>query len=121
MRPKILLHGDEVAPDGNLLGRLRKFAVVVAAQSWESISHILQKETIDVFVFESTLDWERDLVLLQIVRASYPDLILIVVDGGQSPDNVIRAFRIGVDDYFKKPLDGDLLAERIEALLKARS
>ncbi len=120
MKQIILLYGEQILLNKKLLKVLKKIAVVLTVQCAENIHEILNNKSIDLLVFESGKNWKHDLKLLQDFRKNYPDLIIIIINGGDSPDNVIRSFKIGVDDYFKKPLDAILLIERIEALLKSK-
>lgn len=120
MKPSILLRGEDILLDENLLATLRKIANVLMIQTAGMMNENFNKKTIDLLVFESSENWENDLKELRSLKKNYPEMIIIVINGGDSPDNVIRTFKMGVDDYFKKPVDAALLAERIEALLKSK-
>ena len=120
MKPRILLHGEQILLNQMFLEMLKKIALVIPMKSVENIQEIFSKQSIDLLVFESMETWEQDLKLLQVLKRNYPNLIIILIDGGESPENVIRCFKMGIDDYFKKPVDTVLLTERIEALLKSK-
>jgi len=57
---------------------------------------------------------------IEAIRANFTKLRIIIVDGGDVQEIVIRSFVSGIDDYFKKPVDSSLLAERAKALLKRK-
>jgi DNA-binding response OmpR family regulator len=58
--------------------------------------------------------------LLRSLRQRRPDLPIVLVNGGLTEDDKAEAFSLGVVDYFPAPYQVGLLAERLEALARAR-
>jgi len=48
-------------------------------------------------------------------------LIIVCADSDRSPEDVARAFDVGVDEYFTAPMDRDVFLARLAALLRRSS
>lgn len=64
--------------------------------------------------------WECVLADLSELKTRLPNVIIVVVNGGVAVEVVIKVFRSRGEDFFKKPYKKDLLAKRIEALIKLK-
>ena len=62
----------------------------------------------------------RGLSLLHEIKAARPDIMVILITDAGSEDTAVTAFRLGVRDYFKKPVDLFDLKVTIENLQKIR-
>lgn len=71
-------------------------------------------------IMELSDAWEDELALMSSLKADNPQLLFIAVNGGGDQKVVINSFRSGASDFFKKPYNVDLLAERATALIKAK-
>jgi DNA-binding response OmpR family regulator len=58
-------------------------------------------------------------LLLRSLRQRWPDLPIVLVDGGLSEHDKADAFSLGVLDYFAAPCHVDLLAERLQVLARS--
>ena len=56
--------------------------------------------------------------LLKLVRDQYPFLPVIMLSSKTGRDDIIRAYRLGCDDYVTKPFSMDILICKIEAILR---
>lgn len=121
MKQKVLLCGSEVTKDKELLKILKKIAKVLLLRDYSQIKMIILKQNIDLVVIELTKDWEDELSIVRLLKTNLPQILIIIVNGGGDRDIVLMSFRSGVNDFFKKPYKPGLLAERMEALLKANS
>ena len=62
--------------------------------------------------------WKNDLAAVHSLKTSFPQVLVVIVNGGGSKETVIQSFRSGGVDFLKKPYKKKLLTERVEALLK---
>lgn len=60
------------------------------------------------------------LSLLHEIKSARPDIMVILITDAGSEETAVTAFRLGVRDYFKKPVDPFDLKETIEKLQKIR-
>ena len=54
------------------------------------------------------------LKILPDLKWNFPELSVILLDGGLNQQEVVSAFQKGVKDYFAAPYNLDLLLERVE-------
>ena len=52
------------------------------------------------------------------LKTIYPDLRVVLVNGGMAPNEIAEAFREGATDYFSHHSNPDLVLERIEHLCR---
>ncbi len=52
------------------------------------------------------------------LKMIYPDLRVVLVNGGMAPNEIAEAFREGATDYFSHHSNPDLVLERIEYLCR---
>jgi DNA-binding response OmpR family regulator len=93
---------------------------LIFSQEITQLEKTIRESCVDLVVLEYSDDWENDLRAIKAIKATLPNLPFIIVDGNASNEIVIRSFRAGLEDYFKKPCDPFLLAERVDALLKRK-
>jgi len=120
LKPRVLLFGKELSQDQELSNLLQNKVELFILQKSEQLISEIQKLNIDLVVFEFSKMWEKSLQVLKNLKSQFKQIDIVIVDGNDSKEAIIRSFQIGVDDYFKKPYKCHLLAERIEALLKRK-
>ena len=81
----------------------------------------VRERNISLVVVELSRYWKKDLSAVHSLKTSFPQVLVVIVNGEESEEAVIQSFRIGAKDFFKKPYKKKLLAERVEALLKKRN
>jgi len=52
------------------------------------------------------------------LRRVYPDVHIVLVNGGLTPTQIADAFREGVRDYFSYQSNADLVVERVQSLCR---
>lgn len=72
----------------------------------------------DMIVSSWTLPDGDGAELMSVVKRKSPKTIVIFVSSKSDKYSEIKAFRLGADDYLKKPFDLDVLAARVEARLR---
>lgn len=94
-------------------------------QSYEanSVSYgmsLLKTQSIDLLILDVRLPGFDGLDLLKDIKATYPDIEVIVVSAHGDMDTVIKAMRLGAFDYLRKPfrhLDIRIAIERTQKFL----
>lgn len=72
----------------------------------------------EIVLLDSGFDTEIGLQLLKDIKMMRPDLPVIFITDASSEDMVIRAFKAGAREYFKKPFDTFELSGTIINLIK---
>jgi len=83
-------------------------------------THSIRQGDPALLLIDCGFDEIRGLSLLHEIKAARPDIMVILITDAGSEDTAVRAFRLGVRDYFKKPLDLFDLKVTIEKLQKIR-
>ncbi len=116
--PCILISGPVVSEDEQLYAELRQSAEVLRNADSTKIMAILSSRETDLVIIEITDRGHEDMVQVQTVRNRFPELPVILVNGGGDQDLIVAAFACGVKDAFRRPYRRHLLAERVNALLR---
>ena len=120
MTPTIALVDD----DQNILTSLSAalidegYNVDVYADGLEALDGILRKP-VDLAILDIKMPRMDDMELLENLRRKN-DLPVIFLTSKDDEVDEVRGFRMGADDYIKKPFSQRLLIERINALLRRR-
>ncbi len=64
---------------------------------------ILEQNEIDIVILDIKLPEMDGIQVLEKVKASYPDIEVIMISGHGDMNSVISAMRLGASDYFTKP------------------
>ena len=89
-----------------------------ATEALESIARSIP----DIVVCDLKMPGMHGIELLELIKKDYPDLPVIVVSGAGVMDDVVKALRLGADDFLVKPiLDLEVLHHALKkALQRAR-
>lgn len=118
---KILLVDDEedfVKTLSERLG-LRDLSSQVALGGFEAMREIDGCEP-DVMVLDLKMPGINGMEVLRQVRRNFPAVQVIIQTGHGSEGEEAEAWRLGIFDYLKKPVDINLLAGRIRAAAQAK-
>ena len=74
----------------------------------------------DVMVLDLRMPGIDGMEVLRRVRKSYPDMQVIIQTGHGNDLDEAEARQLGVFDYLKKPVDIELLVDRIKAAYQAK-
>lgn len=118
---KILLVDDEEDFIRTLSERLqlRDLASHTAFDGEQALRFVGDKEP-DVMVLDLKMPGMDGMEVLRRIRREYPYIQVIIQTGHGNDLNEAEARRLGVFDYLKKPVDIDLLVERIKAACQAK-
>lgn len=83
---------------------------------------ILSDQTPDAVICDLKMPGMYGIELLERIKANYPYLPVIVVSGAGVMEDVVRALRLGADDFLVKPvLDMEMLAHALRKALERQS
>jgi len=85
----------------------------------EAINSIKKRST-KVILLDPGFAIERGLRLLKEIKTLYPSMPVIFIAGKGPEDIVLRAFRTGVRDFFRKPVNILELQETVAGLLRVK-
>jgi diguanylate cyclase (GGDEF)-like protein len=123
---KILIANILVVEDEQLIARLLKETLqiegyqVVTVQNGEDAVSIALRETPHLIILDMMLPGIDGYEVVRRLR-SHPKCIhipIIVLSALSEPEDKVRAFEIGVDDYVTKPFNTDELLARIRSQLR---
>ncbi|MGI5861145.1 MAG: sigma-54-dependent transcriptional regulator [Myxococcales bacterium] len=86
------------------------------AASAEEAASLLAKETYDLVIADLVLPGQDGLGLIRSLRKRPVAPPVVLVTGHASLENAIEALRAGASDYFTKPLDPQVLKDRLQNL-----
>jgi len=118
---KILLLDDEEDFIRTLSERLdlRDLASHTAFNGQEAIEFVGDEEP-DVIVLDLKMPGIDGMEVMRRVREMYPNIQVIIQTGHGNDLDEAEARRMGVFDYLKKPVDIELLVDRIKAAYRAK-
>jgi DNA-binding NtrC family response regulator len=119
MQRKILVIDDDPLIRDSLEESLKreKYHVILAENGKQGLERFLG-EDVDLILLDYSLPDMDGLSILEKVKASIPQQVVIMMTGFSSVENAVRAMRMGVYDYIKKPFDMDELLITVEKSLE---
>lgn len=93
-----------------------EYVVYSAADSFEAL-HVLQSLPLDLALIDIFMPGLNGFELLKEARATYPQVMMVVITGQPSYRMVLEALRLGAADFLSKPIS---LAELRKILTKLR-
>ena len=114
---RVLVVEDETTLRKNIDRSLRKRGFeVLTAPGVASARQALEGSQIDIVCLNINLPDGNGLDLLEEARAAHPGLPAIIISGTATPEDRLRAKRLGVQGFLDKPFR---LADLIELISKA--
>jgi DNA-binding NtrC family response regulator len=115
----ILVVEDELPQRTTLCGFLRKLGYsVLEAASAEEAREIASAQSLDLLLTDLRLGGPDGVRLLEILRATHPDLQALVLTAFGTADDAVRAMKAGAYDFLAKPVDLGRLEILIEKCLE---
>jgi PleD family two-component response regulator len=113
----VLISGPTIARDPQMGAEIKKNAVVLKNSDNREIFSILNNRKVELILFEIVNEYLADIDLIKKIKAKFPGIIILLIDGNGNRNLIARAFKNGVKDAFKKPYRYDLIEERVKGLL----
>jgi len=119
MPPRILLLEDDKLFNETLQDFLEEeeYELEFALDPYTALD-LAYEQNFDLYLFDVNLPYESGFDLLKKLRDSGDDTPTIFITSRDDKASMREGFRIGADDYIKKPIDLDELLFRIEAVLR---
>ena len=118
---RILLVEDEAHIANGLRFNLEAdgHAVTVTDNGEDALERLLKdKEKFDVLVLDVMLPGQDGFGIAQELRAARNYIPLLMLTARGRPEDVLKGFEAGADDYLPKPFNLDILMARIGSLLR---
>jgi len=94
---------------------LEGYEVVAAADGAEAVDKA-EDYSFDILVFDIKLPGPDGLEVLAQFKKENPELLSVVMTGYATEKDTLRALRLGVGDYLKKPFRSDVLLDAVRRL-----
>ncbi len=93
---------------------------VIAASDGTHLSQVLDDEPIDLILLDVGLPWINGFELAELMKSHHDlkNIPLIFVSGRTGDDDVKQGFKVGADDFIKKPFDIEKLKKTVDTLLR---
>ncbi len=95
--------------------------VELTAEGEEALKRILQKrEPFDLLVLDVMLPGKDGFAVARELRRAHQYIPLLMLTARGRPEDVLKGFEAGADDYLPKPFNLDILLARIASLLRRK-
>jgi len=114
MSEKVLLVDDEVDFLETLSERMRvrDMDVTTSASPLDAIKKVQEKDY-DAIIMDLKMPQMDGLQLLKVLKEKNPDLQIILLTGHATVAKGIEAMKLGATDFLEKPVDLEVLTEKI--------
>ncbi|BDU51255.1 response regulator [Haliovirga abyssi] len=104
-----------------MFNRDTKFWIKIV-ENIEEAKNILDKIDLDIVVLDLILPDGRGEEIVKIIREEKKDdsIQIIVITSETSEDRIINAFNLGIDFYFEKPFNPNILKALIERIYEKK-
>ena len=120
----ILVVEDEATSRDNLtrLMRSQHHEVVAFSNAVETLDYIAKYPVVDVALIDFKLaSWPNGISLAKQIRLMYPKIAIVIISAYATNQDVVTAFRQGIDDFVLRPVDSEELLNVVsEAALHRR-
>ena len=116
MKPKVLLVDDEKEFIDTLSERMktRDLDVSTATSAAEALAKT-GEQSFDAIVLDLMMPGMDGIQALKAIKASHPEMQVILLTGHGSLEKGIEAMKLGAMDFLEKPADIDALTEKIKS------
>ena len=121
--PGRLLVVDDNEMNRDMLSRRlsRRKHTVITAENGQQALDLVEKESFDVILLDVMMPGISGIEVLKLIRQSYSasELPVIMVTAKGDSEDVVKALKLGANDYVIKPLDFPIVLARVETQLEA--
>ena len=99
---------------------LEKYEVFTASNGEEALD-LMDKEMINLVIVDIMMPKMDGYEFTRQLREAKSDVLILMISAKQLPEDRKRGFKLGIDDYMSKPIDGEELILHVKALLNRSS
>jgi len=119
IRKKILLVEDD--PNFGIILRdflkMNEYDVILAKNGMEGFEKF-KKFEFNLCILDVMMPYKDGFTLATEIKSISPDTPIIFLTAKSMKEDVLKGYKVGADDYLKKPFDSDVLLFKIKAILK---
>jgi DNA-binding NtrC family response regulator len=104
----------------DIILRREGHAVMQAANGLEALEILGQRDDIGLVLCDLRMDPCDGLTLLGRIRASHPDIFVVIMTAFAEWDTAVRAMRQGAYHFLRKPFDNQVVKNLVKHALEAR-
>ena len=120
-KPKIILCGEKITLDKALVQTLKEFSDVEVFSNSCDFLILSSRTDQELILWEISASGKKQLKELSFIKNKYPDIKIIIIIESPSTKIAAEILKAGASDIFPKPVDHDLLIDRIVALLSLKN
>ena len=120
-KPKIILCGEKITLDKALVQTLKEFSDVEVFSNSRDLLTLSSRTDQELILWEISASGKKQLKELSLIKDKYPGIKIIVIIESASTKVAAEILKAGASDIFPKPVDHDLLIDRIVALLSQKN
>tara|TARA_B100001287_G_scaffold275941_1_gene285111 strand:- start:1411 stop:2112 length:702 start_codon:yes stop_codon:yes gene_type:complete len=97
--------------------KMNDYEVVLAKNGMEGFEKF-KKSEFNLCILDVMMPYKDGFTLAAEIKNISPDSPIIFLTAKSMKEDVLKGYKIGADDYLKKPFDSDVLLFKIKAILK---
>ena len=113
----VLISGPTIAIDKEFCEGLETYALIIRNSENNQLLQILASQQVDLILLEIMNKYPSEIEIIKEIKTSFPNTIILLIDGNGNSNLIAKAFRYGAKDAFKKPYHSELIEERVKVLL----
>ena len=100
--------------------KMNEYDVVLAKNGMEGFEKF-KKFQFNLCILDVMMPYKDGFTLASEIKAISQDIPIIFLTAKSMKEDVLKGYKVGADDYLKKPFDSDVLLLKIKAILKRNS
>lgn len=117
---KILVVEDNTKLLDIIVKELEKHFQVESTSNGEEAYYLIKQNIYDLVVLDLMLPGMDGIQILEGIRKTNEDILVLILTAKESVDDKVKAFMIGANDYLTKPFYMEELVARIYAMLRTK-
>lgn len=97
--------------------KMNEYDVVLAKNGMEGFEKF-KKFQFNLCILDVMMPYKDGFTLASEIKAISQDIPIIFLTAKSMKEDVLKGYKVGADDYLKKPFDSDVLLLKIKAILK---
>ena len=119
IKKRILLVEDD--PNFGIILRdflkMNEYEVILAKNGMEGFEKF-KKFEFNLCILDVMMPYKDGFTLATEIKSVSPEMPIIFLTAKSMKEDVLKGYKVGADDYLKKPFDSDVLLFKIKAILK---